>query len=68
MKRSADQSHRELSQRHDSFPILESLCDASVGADKTMVFVRKLLEMALVTPEAPYPENTSNSAADSNPF
>jgi hypothetical protein len=66
MNRAAEQSHLELSQLHDSFPILESLCGASIGADKTLSFVRELLEMALVTPEAPYPENTSNSAADSN--
>jgi hypothetical protein len=53
MNRATEQSHLELSQRHDSFPILESLCGASIGADKTVAFVRELLEMALVPPEAP---------------
>jgi hypothetical protein len=37
---------------HHPFPILESLCGAGIGADKTLSFVRELLEMALVPPEA----------------
>jgi hypothetical protein len=52
----AEQSHLELSQLHHPFPILESLCGASIGADETVAFVRELLEMALVPPEAPSPE------------
>jgi hypothetical protein len=52
MNRAAEQSHLELSQLHDPFPILASPCGASIGADKTLSFVRELLEMALVPPEA----------------
>ena len=51
MNRAAEQSHLELSQLHHPFPILESLCGASIGADKTLSLVRELLEMALVPPE-----------------
>jgi hypothetical protein len=59
----AKQSHVELSQLHHPFPILESLCGASIGADKTLSFVRKLLEMALVPPEAPGRCGASHLAA-----
>jgi hypothetical protein len=48
MNRTPEQSHLELSQLHHPFPILESVCGASIGADKTLSFVRELLEMALV--------------------
>ena len=56
MNSAAEQNHLELSQLHDPFPILTSLCGASIGADETVAFVRELLEMALVPREAPYPE------------
>jgi hypothetical protein len=63
MNRAAKQSHLELSQLHHAFPILESLCGASIGADETVAFVRELLEMALVPPEAPGRCGASHLAA-----
>ena len=63
MNRAAEQSHLELSQLHHPFPILESLSGASIGADETVAFVRELLEMALVPPEAPGRCGASHLAA-----
>jgi hypothetical protein len=43
--------------------IRESLCGASIGADKILSFVRLLLEMALVPPEALGRRGVSHLAA-----
>jgi hypothetical protein len=60
---SEDEHTALLKSLHHPFPVLESLCGASIGADETVAFVRELLEMALVPPEALGRRGVSHLAA-----